>query len=1012
MSTRSGKRIHSSPDQILNVKEIKTDRKTRSQIQKENCDIIETQLKKKHYVLRCPSEEEINSDASSKRETMPVRKSRRTVLKDHNLNSDSVTNTAKTSRRNKKKGKEIVSDSPQKVSKISKKRKPRKNSSQNVDTELVVDNKNVTKKKTSSGSLVVEDLNEMCDMNDNVSLDKSNGSIDSFHSAAGSTNNSPENLESFSHLNNIDSIIVNQKHSFPENTLNNGEQSVQKGHAKRSKSGVDISKKCVETINEKKNKTIIYNSNKENEIENQIFRIDDYDKVDAIVSININNNDKYQSIQRPNNSIISLNSTYDQTHDMNMSKNYRKSLDTRTDKHAIMDTTFEKETTMTDDPINITFDKETFTLNATFEDVGKPTTKENKSLFYSPDKKAPKNITSSQKKNTGTPVKNVSSKTNTPAKRADIKSNTPIKIFAGANNTSVANDSSKKNTPIKTVGSKNNTPTKKISGKNTPIKGSLPRGYTPRKSDFSRDVEKDLTHLKHFQKDTSMPEKLTNLSNDVEDESVEIIDNVSSTIDTLIRTNNTPIRDSLATGYTPKKSDYCRDVENDLTDLKLFKKESNILNKLTNLSNDIENKSVEIVNTTFDKEKDNANLDLTFDKSESSISSLISSDLSNPIIIDNSLEIVEKTQTTPLQREGTFTKESPEVKTSQKPLDASPGRTPFPSSKRSTSKSVLNVTRSVEKSRSSIHEVRRITKVMFCSPVNTPMISHQAKGKVIKSSLKGSNKSFIFNESVSELQSTGRKRSYTQSDAEEIDSKRKKLAERKASTDKPSRSRTSSASGKIQNTPTKTTPSKNKLESSKVTRKKLPNFAALHQKHFDKMESLDECQERKAKRARQMLAAAAIKEKDSKSKPETTKTHTLESLNPGYTRFGFKMNSSIHLFTAKSDANTSLNATNSQAATKLSFNTSNNFENKKQFLTTSKPAVKSKENLHGLKRQATLPSLTGTTVRKEIAKQTIMREKSNLKIKRNIGREENRTIIKGVRTNRRFELQMQMRNIN
>ena len=65
-----------------------------------------------------------------------------------------------------------------------------------------------------------------------------------------------------------------------------------------------------------------------------------------------------------------------------------------------------------------------------------------------------------------------------------------------------------------------------------------------------------------------------------------------------------------------------------------------------------------------------------------------------------------------------------------------------------------------------------------------------------------------------------------------------------------------------------------------------------------------------------------------------------------------------------------------------------------------------------LKRQATLPSLAGTTnMRRNLAKQTIMREKSFTE-KRNVDRKENRTVIKGVRTNRRFELQMKMRNIN
>lgn len=74
---------------------------------------------------------------------------------------------------------------------------------------------------------------------------------------------------------------------------------------------------------------------------------------------------------------------------------------------------------------------------------------------------------------------------------------------------------------------------------------------------------------------------------------------------------------------------------------------------------------------------------------------------------------------------------------------------------------------------------------------------------------------------------------------------------------------------------------------------------------------------------------------------------------------------------------------------------------------------KVKEKPNGLvSKPVALPSLAGaTSSRREAAKQTVMREKSFLERKRNMNRNENRTIIKGVRTNRRFELQMKLRNI-
>lgn len=127
-------------------------------------------------------------------------------------------------------------------------------------------------------------------------------------------------------------------------------------------------------------------------------------------------------------------------------------------------------------------------------------------------------------------------------------------------------------------------------------------------------------------------------------------------------------------------------------------------------------------------------------------------------------------------------------------------------------------------------------------------------------------------------------------------------------------------------------------------------------------------------------SAESEKPKEPPTKPETPikSLPTFKSLNPGYTRFGFKLNLDVNPFSIPSKA---------QPKPK-----------------ESKP--------HGLTRQATLPSLAGaTSLRREVAKQTVMREKS-FTDRRNVNRTENRTVIKGVRTNRRFELQMRMREIN
>ncbi|XP_049878111.1 muscle M-line assembly protein unc-89 isoform X2 [Pectinophora gossypiella] len=465
------------------------------------------------------------------------------------------------------------------------------------------------------------------------------------------------------------------------------------------------------------------------------------------------------------------------------------------------------------------------------------------------------------------------------------------------------------------------------------------------------------------------------------------------------------------------------------------------------------------VNLTYDKD-DNSRISITSDesKTENIVNTtplLIESSMDESKIssskqsIDNlnmsqdkslkedSLKPQEAAPVTPLKREGTFTKDSPEVMTkrssNQTPTKRAslpyPGNTPFHVSRSSTKeRSVLNVTRSIEKPtrRSSLAAVApRQTRVMFCSPVNNPAVVTQQRKKVIKSSLKGSNKSFVFDEKESSARPGVRKRSYTHNDAEDVRAvKRTRLAdELQQSVDRLSRPRTSSAAAKLDSTPAKkqATPLKAKSDSKRT---KLPDFKALHQKQFDRMESLDECQRRKARRARQLLTPTGGVEVLERSSPRGTtetkadkkdpikktdtptkapKLPTLESLRPGYTRFGFKMNSDVNPFSIPS---------NNDNKTKDKPEKPNGLHAK---LPPKTPNAVLPTSQDKLQRQPTLPSLNGNTVtRKEVAKQAVMREKSftSLSNKRDVKRSETRTIIKGVRTNRRFELQMKMRNID
>ncbi|XP_063387515.1 uncharacterized protein LOC134673456 [Cydia fagiglandana] len=442
-------------------------------------------------------------------------------------------------------------------------------------------------------------------------------------------------------------------------------------------------------------------------------------------------------------------------------------------------------------------------------------------------------------------------------------------------------------------------------------------------------------------------------------------------------------------------------------------------------SDDATNSSI----VTLDKSDDNSKINITDDDSKTE--NILNT---TPVLIESSMEesrvsVLESSlkenktpetkskSTTPLKREGTFTKDSPcmspKTPNKRQTLPAA-GCTPYHSDRKgSQTKRTLNQTHSIEKPsrRSSLAEVpTRATRVMFCSPVNSPGLATQRKSKIIKSNLKGSNKSFVFEESDSVLSSVptrlGRKRSFTHTDGEQASAKRTRLnTERSLPA---ARARTNSAMAKLSNA---STPSKPATPRSEVKATKLPNFAALHARRFERMESLDECQQRKAKRAKQLLVptgSVAVLERSSprvtlEPKPRDTparppappastrpKLPTLDTLQRGYTRFGFKMNCDVNPFSVPNKPREKPNGIK---------------PNGLKDLKVIKPV---------LKREVTQPSLAGTTsLRRAVAKQAIMREKSfTLTEKRSETRKEVRTVIKGVRTNRRFELQMKSRNLN
>lgn len=658
--------IHNSPLEEVHVEEIQIPRrKTRNNKQKENCESVETVSKKKHYV-RYPSEEE--SVSASQLQAPHAKKLLRATLQELNVQHRSYEETEsdqkpiRTTRRTKK----IEDDIPavDVIVEVKKKAKKKKNIPKDTISHDGDANKNENnggkikvskkKKKKRSSSIIVEEII-------NPVLEKSNMSNDSFHSAAGSTFNSP--------VKNDDVTITEKTSPIHEEITYNTNTKIIKTTAETYK---DVSKEnhnvedsdiCAKNkyASEKKNEKGI----KKRKTRKRSLSPQQNDYVEDIVNKKVKSQDvDVTNIKK------------------GMKKKSKKSKEIvkGSEIETVLNGTFEKDN-FDSDKKDSTFDKIVEKHNITYDKESEPTPSE-------PERQRVSSISSEKLSNISiTKAQKSNSLNSTYDKTPDLKK-------------SSKNDENTLNTTFE--------------------KQSISINST-------------------FEKDKISPK-------------------LNSTFEKV--------------KPSPKVSSK-------------FEKE----------------KDSPKLNSTFDKISENSNLNTTFDKSpESKKSSLLSSDRSNitddksndsrisvtsddskenivnttPVLIESSMEesvIMEKNQyvekdkspidrtsekrspVTPLKREGTFTKETSSPRTtlhqtpSKRASMPSPGRTPFPS-KSSSKEIMLNVTRSIEKSRrSSILELPRATKVMFCSPVNNPVIASQMKGKVIKSNLKGSNKSFIFNES-------------------------------------------------------------------------------------------------------------------------------------------------------------------------------------------------------------------------------------------------------------------------
>ncbi|CAH0594458.1 unnamed protein product [Chrysodeixis includens] len=1117
MSTRSGKRIHSTHDDIVPTDlepAPKTERKTRNKRVKEKLDELDASVvknKKRSNYVSYPGDDEVMDDAtclapSQDEEIKQSRVLRKNALKEQNpaLNSDvfETQTKAKNLIRKSTRGKKVTEaednenheNVPAEVPDVPKSKKSKKNKKAEAVTEdpapmeeaplPIVSKKSKKKKKKGkkTSSILVEDIGKN---SSKQALNKSNMSVDSFHSAAGSPEYKHENMAEGSEdtvkhpvksnkkaVNNTSvskeslegnkntSIKSKRRRSSVKDTVdnisltkNNLMNSVENilnysnlfdGHIIQTRSSTkNASNVSVNADDSVKDGQVNLNASKVNSLvkrrrssvreglrsQNASICVEDTNTVPADKGLKGNTSIKDVTLDRSNTSILKER----ENEDLNVSNRQLKR------KSLIRENTFDKsnistineskdEVALNDSKLsdksnkrklsvikNTTFDKNSTSMT---NDAGKDgiidlDTSNNKSISRKSMNIEDTTFDKLEKVTNTTFEKETKAVDNEyKLKREatfDKSSNKHLDATYEKDKESEAMDTSntkrKKNSSVNTTFDKNEKTSDTTCEKdNSTSFDTFRKGALTRRSSI-RDVTFDKSNIsitnltkEDFEKDTKIISSSAIKSKGTRRSTYDKNDIVNTTYEKASETE--PKRKSL-------RLSQAAEIENKLNTT--FEKENS---QDTKPSSEPKSSLLTSDSSTSDK-SDISRISITSDETSGELDNIVNT---TPVLIESSLDesnIAKKDSPkpqTPLKREGTFTKDGPEITaecgtpTKESLPTPAAGCTPYHVGKSSQKKRILNVTRSLEKARGSMELAPRLTRVMFCSPVDNPVLVAQERKKVIKSNLKGSNKSFVFDDSAS-VSRAGRKRSYTQNDAEDSRVKRSRLADDlQQSVNRLSRPRTASATAKlsIPTTPSKKLPTPSKPRSDAKSRTKLPNFAALHQKQFDKMESLGECQQRRARRARQLLTPTAppglldrISPKNNSDSPKskeiqkpkdktdtpTKKLPTLESLRPGFTRFGFKLNLDVNPFSIPSK-------------------------------TETVPKTVQKLSNGALPRPAALPSLAGaTSLRREVAKHAVMREKS-FTGKRNVNRNENRTIIKGVRTNRRFELQMKMRNID
>lgn len=726
--------IHNISDEnVENIVESKSDRNTRSKRQKIENDLPVTEKKRKNYV-RYPSEENL---ADIEKIAKSATKSTRHTLKEQNiLATDSETSNderkaVRTTRRTKiNEVPEELENTETNVEKVvtEKKKKGKKKSAKPIVTEG--NNENITemkiskkksnkkKSKKKSNSIIVEEIHDNLDSK-NINISKA--SNDSFHSATGSPISIPSAEVPSSSISDNNKLRENKKHDNVQSNI-----LAEKPNRKRKRTEIESDVNNGD-IKDDLNRELISNPD-DKSITDQanVSNASAQEKDEFNKSLETSFKKKKRANRKSKKDKTDVTFEYDNTNeDMNTSKLNNTDKKNSSPK-VVINTTFDKEIRQSDQGLNnITLSasknkRKSSIKNSTYDKI------HNQSIM---------NLdVTFEKASQSKEEKSLSSNTTAGLKDSNNSNNSLIQ-----NNTITLNNTYDKNSKTNvTTNSLNTTfdkPTKldttfdkslkkdsiDQSQMNPQAKSSLISSDTTENSTIN--ITDDNSHVS-LTSDESKTENILNTTPVLIESSMDAssVDNNDLTIET----KKTPLKRQGTFTEVTKDSPANRDQET---------------NYVTPLKRD----------STFTK-SDVTPKKNTPDSKHTPRRTSIRTPQSTKKISTNK-------PTTPLKREGTFTKDSPDITmspqlknqlTPRRKSLPSPGCTPFPHSKSSSKeKSAINLTWSIEKSRrSSVADVPpRMTKVMFCSPVNNPVVVSQMKGKVIKSNLKGSNKSFIYDDS-------------------------------------------------------------------------------------------------------------------------------------------------------------------------------------------------------------------------------------------------------------------------